>query len=102
MNAILSCLSNMFNISGKTNQIDYIIFFLFCLIIDALFGGTITRICNGDAKLGTVVFWLLCVIPMFTATVRRFRDAGFSGLWAILSIFFPLVTHIICCILPGK
>ena len=100
MNAILGCLSNMFNISGKTKQVDYIIFFLFCLIIGALFGGTITGFFG--PTIGPIIGLLLFIIPLFTATVRRFRDAGFSGWWAILSIFFPLVTHIICCILPGK
>jgi len=102
MDAILGCLSNMFNIEGRTSQKDYIIFFLFVLIVSALISGTIFSI-FGDS-LGKWICIFLFTIPMITATARRLRDAGFSRLWALLCLFPPagIVLEIICCLLPAK
>ncbi|MBO7542850.1 DUF805 domain-containing protein [bacterium] len=102
MNAITGCLSNMFNIEGRTSQIDYIIFFIFCIIVSALCGGAIYKFCG--ETLGYIVCLLLFVIPMITATIRRLRDAGLTPWLALLLIFQPLglILEIILCLLPAK
>ena len=101
MNSITSCLSNMFVINGKTNQKDYIIFFIFCIIVATFLSGLICKFFGG--KLGCIIGLFLYTIPMITATARRLHDSGYSALWAILCFFtIGVILEIICCFLPAK
>ncbi len=93
--AILSCLRNYFQFSGRASRSEYWWFALFCILGGAIAGSIegfingITRTPDGP-RLISGAFNLATLIPSLAAGFRRMHDTGRSGLY----LFYPLIAMI--------
>jgi len=87
--AIATCFSKFVTFAGRARRSEYWkfnLFFIICviggLILDLAFGTIITD--ENDEFAGGAVFWLIFlvfVLPLISAAVRRLHDIDRSGWW---------------------
>ena len=91
--AIKTCFSKYFTISGRARRSEYWYFYLFTIllgiaasVIDAIIG-------IGGEDLGLVggLVTLATFIPTITAQVRRLHDTGRSGWWIGIAFIVAIV-----------
>ena len=84
----------VFTFSGKSNQFEFITYFIFSLIV--YFGITYLAFSEFLESIGTLVFvvWsLLCFllgISQFANGARRLEDMGVNK-WSLLIVFIPII-----------
>lgn len=86
MNAYINAFQNYVNFSGTTNRRDFWLFFAVNLIV-AIAIAFISEIIQFDLVL---LYWFVALLPTAAITVRRVRDSGLSGWWA-LACLTPIV-----------
>jgi len=81
--AIKTCFSKYFTISGRARRSEYWWFYLFTVllgIVAGIFDGILGLGAEDLGVLGTIAT-LVTIIPTITAQVRRLHDTGRSGWW---------------------
>lgn len=100
---------NYANFGGTATRSDYWLFVLMQMIVTFVMG--LIAGSSGGSMIGRLVFmivmliyWLACMVPMLSLTVRRLRDAGIH--WAFIFIqFIPVIGGIAMLIficMPSK
>jgi len=85
--AIIKGFKNSNNFKSRASRPEYWYLLLSLNIFVVLF----TRI-SPDSGLGTIVY-LVYIVPLTAAAVRRMHDTGHSGWW----ILFPIVNLVFLC-----
>lgn len=103
MTAIGTTVTKTFTFSGRAGRSEYWWYFLLYTVVLLICGFLDTRMVisvvqqqgeQGISSLGlfdfkSTIAWIVMIPPTISLTVRRLRDAGFSGFW-ILLYFVPL------------
>lgn len=81
-------ISNIFDFSGYASRSEFSLLLILPTVIGAAFA-----ICSLMPMLEylPILFSVICVIPLFSLTMRRFHAVGISRLIAVALILFPLV-----------
>ncbi|TPR13146.1 DUF805 domain-containing protein [Apilactobacillus timberlakei] len=104
---------NYFHLSGKSSRSEYwfavLMNFIIRLIISILIF-TIYSVFTGASDLilslffaiiGLVIYELIILIPSINLIIRRYRDAGISPVWFIVTNFVPFVMEIFASIMEN-
>lgn len=100
--AIKSCLTKYFTISGRARRSEYWYFVLFhlLLLVSPYILALSTVIIGDDERFFSLFVILYCtanfglIIPNFTVKIRRLHDTGHSGwnlLWYLVPAIGPLI-----------
>jgi len=94
MNIYFTVLKKFSEFSGRSRMSEYwvftlmnFIFMIIAILLDNLFGTTITSLPFGVIS---IVYSLVLILPCIAVFVRRMHDTGKSG-WNIFLSFIPLV-----------
>ena len=89
--AVVICLTQYFQFSGRAPRSEYWFFVLFTLLVDVVAGII-------DAATGSGLLYPICVllllIPSLAVLIRRLHDVDRSGWWCLI-LFVPLVGAIL-------
>lgn len=104
---------NYFHLSGKSSRAEYwftvLINFIVRLIISILIF-TIYSVFTGASDLifslffvimGLVIYELIIIIPSINLVIRRYRDAGISPSWFIITNFVPFVMGVFTSVMEN-
>ncbi|MCQ2911536.1 MAG: DUF805 domain-containing protein [Clostridia bacterium] len=105
MISYIDSMINIFNIYGRTKRLNFFIALIVTSIIESILWwlgslSIIGFVCTIIAKIYTFIFG----ISIFTMTMRRLNDAGFSKWFALLH-FVPGAGQIalfVLCLFPSK
>jgi uncharacterized membrane protein YhaH (DUF805 family) len=90
VDAIVACYRRYFDFSGRANRPEFWWFFaLYALITLG------ARSFDGSVGFAFFIAQLVSVVPFIAAVVRRIRDTGLSG-WFALTWLVPIIGMIFC------
>lgn len=98
-----------FSPSGRLSRLPYFLGWLFWIVVGALFVARILAVQDNDIALALwtlalVVSGLVSTVSIVMLTIKRLRDVGYPGIYAIC-LFIPvlsLVMFVALCLWPGS
>ena len=92
-------ISNGLTFRGRANRKEFWYLVLFAFLFEFSLA-IIDVILFGDPYM-SIVFWILVLVPIFSATIRRLHDIGKGGQWFFIR-FIPFIGDIWLLILMAE
>lgn len=96
MKEFIDAFKHYADFSGRATRREFWMFILFYSIINLIISLIDPTVLYG-------IFWIVTIIPSFSITVRRLRDAGFNVWWVLLSLIpvLGVIILVFMCIKPS-